>query len=64
MSRIRKEAIHRAIVRAADLLDRNADPADTFQGVLGVQDARALNVLIALALRFVCQEENTLRQLG
>lgn len=61
MSRIRKKAIRRAIVLAADLLARNADPIDTFEGVLGVQDTWALRLLIALALRFVSQGENSLR---
>jgi hypothetical protein len=53
MVRITNRAVRRANGRAANLLKRNADPVETFEGVLNRQDTHALGILIALGERFL-----------
>ncbi len=55
MLRITKKTVSRAIVRAADMLERNANPCDTFEGVLARRDTYALRTLIALGQRFLAR---------
>ena len=55
MSRIRKKEIRKAIVRAMDMLERNTNPCDTFEGVLNREYSRALGNLIALGKKFLAQ---------
>jgi hypothetical protein len=37
----RKQEVRRAILRAKDMLERNADPCETFEGVLSKGYVRA-----------------------
>lgn len=48
MSRIRKRDIWRGVDGAREMLERNASPIDTFEGVLSRRDVRTLKLLIAL----------------
>jgi len=53
MSQMRKTDVSRAITRAAEMLERNADSCETFEGILNRGDVRALNTLIHLGERFL-----------
>jgi hypothetical protein len=48
MARIKKKDVRRAVARAAEMLERNSDGCDTFEGVLGREYVRALKTLIGL----------------
>jgi hypothetical protein len=49
----RKREVHTAILQAKDMLERNADPCETFEGVLSKGYVRALRVLVVLGERFL-----------
>lgn len=57
MSQIRKNEVRRAIVRAEEMLDRNASSYDTFEGVLNRGYVRALRTLIGLGEQFLAPGE-------
>lgn len=44
-----RQAVRWAIQRTEQLLERNRDPIDTFEGVLNRSDVRALNTLVRVA---------------
>lgn len=44
-----RQAVRWAIQRAEELVQRNRDPIDTFEGVLNRADVRALNTLLRAA---------------
>ena len=56
MSQIRKKDVRRALERARELLERNASPYETFEGVLNRADVRALRTLLGLAEQFVARD--------
>jgi hypothetical protein len=49
----RKQEVQRAIRQAKDMLERNADRCETFEGVLSREYVRALRVLVVLGERFL-----------
>jgi len=53
MSNLMKKDVHRATVRAKDMLKRNADPCETFEGVLNRGYVRALRTLVRLGEKFL-----------
>jgi len=53
MTQIRKRDVRRAIDRAIEMLERNADGCDTFEGVLNRGYVRALKTLINLGGNFL-----------
>ncbi len=57
MSQIRKKDARWALERARELLERNASPYETFEGVLNRADVCALRTLIGLAEQFVARQE-------
>jgi hypothetical protein len=64
MSQIRKKDVHRALERARELLERNASPYETFEGVLNRADVRALETLVGLAEQFVRKHKPQSGRLG
>ncbi len=53
MPRLTKKAVRIAATRAEEMLERNGNPCDTFEGVLNRRDVSALRTLVALGQRFV-----------
>lgn len=51
----RKELLW-AARRAQELIERNADPIDTFEGVLNRADVRALRLLKKFAMRSLVED--------
>jgi hypothetical protein len=62
MPKVKKKEVRRAIVRAKDILERNADPCETFEGVLGPGYVQALRTLLAVAEDFVARREPVTRR--
>lgn len=50
-----KREVRRAIRQAKNMLERNADPCETFEGILSREYVRALRVLVALGERFLAK---------
>jgi hypothetical protein len=46
-----KREVRTAILQAKEMLERNADPCETFEGVLSKGYVRALRVLVVLGER-------------
>jgi hypothetical protein len=55
MQNLKKQEVQRAIRQAKNMLERNADPCETFEGVLSKEYVRALRVLVALGERFLAR---------
>jgi len=53
MSNLTKKDVHRATVRAREMLNRNADSCETFEGVLNRGYVRALRTLVCLGEQFL-----------
>lgn len=53
MSQITKKEIRGAVVRAKEMLARNGNPCDTFEGIFNREYAQALVILIALGEQFL-----------
>jgi len=53
MSNLTKKDVRRATVRARDMLERNADPCETFEGVLNRGYVRALRTFVRLGEQFL-----------
>jgi len=53
MTRLRKRDVRSAIGGAREMLARNADPIDTFEGILDRTYIRNLRTLVLLAERFL-----------
>lgn len=51
MSAKRKKELRWALKRTNELLARNADPCETFEGVLNRSDVRALKAVVGFAER-------------
>jgi hypothetical protein len=58
----RKREVHTAILQAKDMLERNADPCETFEGVLSKGYVRALRVLVVLGERFLASGRSRARR--
>jgi hypothetical protein len=52
MSTLTKKDVHRATVLAREMLKRNADPCETFEGVLNRGYVRAFRTLVRLGEQF------------
>ena len=63
VSQIRKKDVRWALERAGELLERNASPYETFEGVLNRADVRALRTLVGLAEQFVAGHKQRLGRL-
>jgi len=63
MPNLRKKDVRRAIIRAKDMLERNADPCETFEGVLSRKYIRALRTLLALAEDFLATRGSATRRM-
>jgi hypothetical protein len=63
MPNLRKKEVRRAIVRAKDMLERNANPCETFEGVLSRGYVRALRTLLALAEDFLARRGSATRRM-
>lgn len=55
MQNPRKQEVQRAIRQAKYMLERNADPCETFEGILSREYVRALRVLVVLGERFLAR---------
>jgi len=55
MQNLKKQEVRRAIRQAKNMLERNADPCETFEGVLSKEYVRALRVLVVLGERFLAR---------
>jgi len=55
MQNPKKQEVQRAIRQAKDMLERNGDPCETFEGVLSKEYVRALRVLVVLGERFLAR---------
>ena len=55
MQNLKKQEVRRAIRQAKNMLERNADPCETFEGVLSKEYVRALRVLVGLGERFLAR---------
>ena len=53
MAQIKKKDVRRAVVQAAEMLERNSDGCDTFEGVLGRGYVRSLKILTGLGKEFL-----------
>jgi hypothetical protein len=53
MSNLTKKDVHRATIQTRDMLKRNADPCETFEGVLNRGYVRALRTLVRLGEQFL-----------
>lgn len=53
MAQIKKKDVRRAVAQAAEMLERNSDGCDTFEGVLGRGYVRSLKILIGLGEEFL-----------
>ncbi len=53
MPRTNKTEVCRAVVVVSDLLERNACPYETFEGVLNQRDVKGLETLLEVAFRFL-----------
>lgn len=62
MSEITKKHVRWALERARELLERNACPYETFEGVLNRADVRALRTLAGLAEQFVARHKRQSRR--
>ena len=61
VSKPKKKEVRRAIGRAKQMLQRNADPCETFEGVLSREYVRALRALVALGEQFLGKRGFTVR---
>ena len=64
MTQIRKKGVRRALAQAAEMLERNGDGCDTFEGVLGRGYVRALRILIVLGEQFLVPRKPSSRTIG
>jgi hypothetical protein len=55
MPNLRKRDVHKAIVQAKSMLERNADRCETFEGILSKEYVRALRVLVLLGEKFLAR---------
>lgn len=55
MQNPKKQEIQRAIRQPKDMLERNADACETFEGVLSKEYVRALRVLVVLGERLLAR---------
>jgi len=53
MLALQKKTVRRAVFRTKHMLERNADPCETFNGVLNRNDVRALRTLLSLGESFL-----------
>ena len=58
----RKREVQTAILQAKAMLERNADPCETFEGVLSKEYVRALRVLVVLGERFIARGRSAARR--
>jgi hypothetical protein len=59
----RKREVHTAILQAKAMLERNADPCETFEGVLSREYVRALRTLVALGEDFLARRSFAARRI-
>jgi hypothetical protein len=62
MPNLRKKDVRRAIIRAKDMLERNTNPCETFEGVLSPGYVRALRTFLVLAEDFLARRESATRR--
>lgn len=55
MQNPKKQEVQRAIRQARHMLERNADPCETFEGILSREYVRALRVLVLIGERFLAR---------
>lgn len=55
MAKVSKKKVRRALVHAKDILERNANSSDTFEGVLSRGYVRALRTLVVLGETFLAR---------
>ena len=53
MPSVTKKDVRRATTQARDMLERNADPCETFEGVLNREYVAALRTLVRLGEQFL-----------
>jgi hypothetical protein len=62
MQNPKKQEVQRAIRQAKNMLERNADPCETFEGVLNREYVRALRVLVSLGNNFLARSKAAARR--
>ena len=63
MPNLRTKDVSRAIIRAKDMLERNANPCETFEGVLSPGYVRALRTLLELGEDFLARRGSVTRRI-
>lgn len=60
----RKREVRTATLNVKAMLERNADPCETFEGVLSKGYVRALRVLVVLGEKFLARGRSNLAKSG
>lgn len=63
MPKLRKREVRKAIARAKDMLARNADPCEVFEGVLNRGYTRALRTFVVLGENFLAGRTSEARRI-
>lgn len=64
MPNLSKKEVRRAIAGAKDMLVRNTDPCERFEGVLSHGYVRALRKLVALGERYIAKDRPSTRRMA
>jgi hypothetical protein len=62
MQNPKKQEVQRAIRQAKNMLERNTDPCESFEGVLSRKYVRALRVLVSLGNNFLARSKPAARR--